>query len=138
MESFSEISGMGVVAEEVHFSQEEDGIWVLIMCGCLKSVDCLGERFRELAGRWAVWGGTVHEEEGKDFFGIVEGRGEDAIVLVTPCKVADLGLQGPEELKGLSYFGGSWTRSAYGWQIELISRHTWWSWGMLFFTSLPV
>ena len=117
MEGFSIISGVGVVAEKVHFSQEEEGICVLIMCGCLEGVDCLGERFRELAWRWAIWGRTVHKEEGKDFFGIVEGIGEDAIVLVSPREVVDFGLKGPEELKGLSYFGGSWSRSVCGWQI---------------------
>ena len=125
MESFSVIQGMSVVAEKVHFSQEEDGIWVVIICGSLKSVDCLGKGFQELARGRAVWRGTVHEKEGEEFFGIVEGSGKDAIILVTPCEVADLGLKGSEELKGLSHFGGSWTRSVCVCQIGEIYQNTW-------------
>ena len=132
IKGFGVVSGMSIIAEKVHFSQEEDGIWVVIVCGCLEGVDCLGEWFRELAGRWAVWGGTVHKKEGEEFFGVVEGSGKDAIVLITPCEVADLGLKRAEELKGLGHFGRSWTRSAYGWQIDWVSQHTWRRWGMLF------
>jgi hypothetical protein len=80
-EGFLGIPRVGEVAVEIHFSNQEDGVWIIELGSCFEDVDRLLEITCNSifpSQRSLLGGGRIHEQSLEDDLGVVPSCVQDA------------------------------------------------------------